>query len=130
MGGMVIGDRKRIRAIKPLAVNMGAVLDPGAAFLIARGLKTYYLRYERQSANALAIAEYLAKRKEVTKVFYPGLPGDPGHALARKQMERLRRRARVRSRRRQGAHVGVHRRARAVHDDGELGLDGVARVRP
>jgi cystathionine beta-lyase/cystathionine gamma-synthase len=86
MGGIVIGEQKRIRAIKPLAVNMGAVLDPGVAFLVARGLKTYYLRYERQSANALAIAEWLAKRKEVTKVFYPGLPSDPGHALARKQM--------------------------------------------
>jgi cystathionine beta-lyase/cystathionine gamma-synthase len=86
MGGIVIGDKKRIRAIKPLAVNMGAVLDPEVAFLIARGLKTYYLRYERHSANALAIAQFLAKRKEVTKVFYPGLPSDPGHALARKQM--------------------------------------------
>jgi cystathionine beta-lyase/cystathionine gamma-synthase len=86
MGGIVIGDRKRIRAIKPLSVNMGAVLDPGAAALISRGLKTYYLRYERHSANALAIAEFLAKRKEVTKVFYPGLPSDPGHALAREQM--------------------------------------------
>jgi cystathionine beta-lyase/cystathionine gamma-synthase len=86
MGGIVIGERKRIRAIKPLAVNMGAVLDPGAASLIARGLKTYYLRYERHSANALALAEHLATRKEVTRVFYPGLPSDPGHALARKQM--------------------------------------------
>jgi cystathionine beta-lyase/cystathionine gamma-synthase len=86
MGGMVIGERKRIRSIKPLAVNMGAVLDPGAASLIARGLKTYYLRYERHSANALAIAQFLAKRKEVARVFYPGLPADPGHALARKQM--------------------------------------------
>ena len=86
MGGIVIGDRKRIRAIKPLAVNMGTVLDPGAAALIARGLKTYYLRYERQSANALAIAELLAKRPEVTKVYYPGLPSDGGHALAREQM--------------------------------------------
>ena len=86
MGGIVIGDKKRIRALKPLAVNMGAVLDPEVAFLIARGLKTYYLRYERHSANALAIAQFLAKRKEVTKVFYPGLPSDPGHALARKQM--------------------------------------------
>ncbi|HWN38304.1 MAG TPA: PLP-dependent aspartate aminotransferase family protein, partial [Gammaproteobacteria bacterium] len=86
MGGIVIGDRKRMRAIKPLSVNMGAVLDPGVAFLASRGLKTYYLRYERHSANALAIAEYLATRKEVRKVYYPGLADDPGHALARKQM--------------------------------------------
>ncbi len=86
MGGIVIGDAKRIRAIKPLAVNMGSVLDPGVAFLVTRGLKTYYLRYERHSANALAIAEWLSKRKEVTKVYYPGLPSDRGHALAREQM--------------------------------------------
>jgi cystathionine beta-lyase/cystathionine gamma-synthase len=86
MGGVVIGDRKRVRAIKPLSVNMGAVLDPGVAFLAARGLKTYYLRFERHSTNALAIAEFLGKRKEVTKVYYPGLPSDPGHALARTQM--------------------------------------------
>jgi cystathionine beta-lyase/cystathionine gamma-synthase len=86
MGGIVIGERKRMRAVKPLSVNMGAVLDPGVAFLTARGLKTYYVRYERHSANALAIAEHLTKRKEVTKVYYPGLPSDPGHALARKQM--------------------------------------------
>jgi cystathionine beta-lyase/cystathionine gamma-synthase len=86
MGGIVIGEQKRIRAIKPLSVNMGAVLDPGVAFLMLRGLKTYYLRYERHSQNALAIAEWLTKRKEVTKVYYPGLESDAGHALARKQM--------------------------------------------
>jgi cystathionine beta-lyase/cystathionine gamma-synthase len=87
MGGIVIGDKQRVRAIKPLAVNLGAVLDPGVAFLISRGLKTYYLRYERQSANALAIAEHLMKRAEVKRVFYPGLPSDSGHALARQQMQ-------------------------------------------
>jgi cystathionine beta-lyase/cystathionine gamma-synthase len=86
MGGIVIGDKKRIKAIKPLAVNMGSTLDPGAAFLMARGLKTYFLRYRQHSANALALAEFLAARREVAKVFYPGLPSDPGHALARKQM--------------------------------------------
>jgi cystathionine beta-lyase/cystathionine gamma-synthase len=86
MGGIVIGERKRIRSIKPLAVSMGAVLDPGVASLIARGLKTYYLRYERHCANALAIAQFLTQRKEVTRVFYPGLPSDSGHELARKQM--------------------------------------------
>jgi len=86
MGGVVIGDKDRIRTLKPLAVNMGATLDPGAAFMISRGLKTYFLRYRQHSANALAIAEFLAGRKEVTKVYYPGLPSDPGYALARQQM--------------------------------------------
>jgi cystathionine beta-lyase/cystathionine gamma-synthase len=86
LGGIVIADEKRIRALKPLAVNMGSTLDPGAAFLIARGLKTYFVRFREHSASALAIAEYLAKRKEVARVFYPGLPSDPGHTLARKQM--------------------------------------------
>jgi cystathionine beta-lyase/cystathionine gamma-synthase len=86
MGGIVIGEKKRIKAIKPIAVNMGSTLDPGAAFLIGRGLKTYFMRYRQHSANAQAIAEFLAKRTEVTRVFYPGLPSDPGHALAKKQM--------------------------------------------
>jgi len=86
MGGIVIGDKKRIKAIKPLAVNMGSTLDPGAAFLITRGLKTYFMRYRQHSASALQIAEFLAKRSEVSKVFYPGLPSDSGHVLARKQM--------------------------------------------
>ncbi|HZF30770.1 MAG TPA: PLP-dependent aspartate aminotransferase family protein [Gammaproteobacteria bacterium] len=86
MGGVVIADQKRIKALRPLAVNMGSTLDPGAAFLIGRGLKTYFLRYRQHSANAQAIAEFLVKRPEVAKVFYPGLPSDPGHALARKQM--------------------------------------------
>jgi cystathionine beta-lyase/cystathionine gamma-synthase len=87
MGGIVIGSAERIRAVKPLAVNMGSTLDPGAAYLLLRGLKTYYLRYRQHSANALAIAEYLADRAEVTRVRYPGLPTDPEHELARQQME-------------------------------------------
>jgi cystathionine beta-lyase/cystathionine gamma-synthase len=86
MGGVVIADKKRIKTLRPLAVNMGSTLDPGAAFLIGRGLKTYFLRYRQHSANAQAIAEFLVKRREVVKVFYPGLPSDPGYALARKQM--------------------------------------------
>jgi cystathionine beta-lyase/cystathionine gamma-synthase len=86
MGGIVIADKKRIKALRPLAVNMGATLDPEVAFLISRGLKTYYLRRKQHSANALAIAEFLSTRREVERVFYPGLPSDPGHALAVKQM--------------------------------------------
>ena len=54
--------------------------------MILRGLKTYYLRYERHSSNALAIAEFLERREEVARVYYPGLPSDPGHELAARQM--------------------------------------------
>lgn len=87
MGGIVIGSRERMKVLRPLAVNMGSTMDPGAAFLLLRGLKTYYLRYERHSQNARAIAEFLNARPEVERVHYPGLPSDPGHELATRQMQ-------------------------------------------
>ena len=65
---------------------MGPSLDPHAAFLIQRGMRTYFLRYERQCANALAVATFLSGHPRVARVFHPGLPGHPQHALARKQM--------------------------------------------
>lgn len=87
MGGVVIGDGARIKALRPQAVNLGATPDPGAAYLILRGLKTYGLRYARHSENALAIAQYLTKRPEVRAVYYPGLSQHPRHELAKRQME-------------------------------------------
>ena len=87
MGGVVIADRERLREIKPLATNMGATLDPGAAFLILRGLRTYALRYRRHSGSAMALAEFLSGHPRVERVFYPGLKDDPGHELASKQMD-------------------------------------------
>jgi cystathionine beta-lyase/cystathionine gamma-synthase len=54
---------------------------------VLRGLKTYYLRWDAQCANAMRVAEFLATRPEVSRVRYPGLPGDPGHALAARQMD-------------------------------------------
>lgn len=86
MGGIVIGAADRIRRLRPLAVNMGSTLDPGAAFLIGRGMKTYYLRYARHSANAEAIARFLEARSEVRRVVYPGLDSHPDHALAVRQL--------------------------------------------
>jgi cystathionine beta-lyase/cystathionine gamma-synthase len=65
---------------------MGATLDPHAAFLIQRGLKTYFLRYDRQCTNAAATAEFLQSHPAVERVSYPGLASHPRHALARKQM--------------------------------------------
>ena len=87
MGGVVIADRERLRDLKPLATNMGATLDPGAAFLILRGLRTYALRYSRHSESALTLAEFLNGHSRVERVCYAGLADDPGHELASQQMD-------------------------------------------
>jgi cystathionine gamma-lyase len=65
---------------------VGAIPGPFDCFLALRGLKTLALRMERHCANALAIAEHLARHKRVRRVHYPGLPDHPQHALARRQM--------------------------------------------
>jgi cystathionine beta-lyase/cystathionine gamma-synthase len=87
MGGAVIARRELIEGMRGDAENLGPTLDPHAAFLILRGLKTYFLRWDAQCANAQRVAEFLGGRPEVSRVRYPGLPGDPGHALAARQME-------------------------------------------
>jgi cystathionine beta-lyase/cystathionine gamma-synthase len=86
MGGAVIGRQELIDGLRPDFSVLGAHLDPHAAFLIQRGLKTYFVRYAAQSASALKIAEFLAAHPAVARCHYPGLPGHPQHALARKQM--------------------------------------------
>jgi len=87
MGGAIIGGEELIKSIRPDASTLGPVLDPHAAFLMLRGLKTYYLRYEAQAASAARIAGWLAGRPEVRAVRYPGLPSHPRQALARAQMK-------------------------------------------
>ena len=87
MGGAVITNQANISKLKPWAINMGSTMDPGAAFLILRGLRTYYLRYRRHSETALVLAEFLQSHAHVKRVFYPGLADDPGHALAQQQMD-------------------------------------------
>ena len=86
MGGAIIAGKPLIDAMRTDFIIMGATLDPHAAFLIQRGLKTYGLRYERQCQNALQIATFLESRSEVVRVSYPGLASHPGHALAQQQM--------------------------------------------
>jgi cystathionine beta-lyase/cystathionine gamma-synthase len=86
MGGAIIAGADLIAAITQDVVTIGPTLDPHAAFLIQRGMRTYFLRYERQCAIAREIAEYLARHPRVRRVFYPGLETHPQHALARAQM--------------------------------------------
>jgi cystathionine beta-lyase/cystathionine gamma-synthase len=86
MGGAAIAQSNLIRSLRTDFTVLGGVLDPHAAFLLQRGLKTYFVRYRAQSATALRVAEYLQSHAAVARVGYPGLPDDPGHALASKQM--------------------------------------------
>ena len=86
MGGAVIGNAELIAQLRPDFNALGNALDPHAAFLVQRGLKTYLVRYREQSANAQRVAEFLAAHPAVEAVHYPGLASHPGHALAREQM--------------------------------------------
>ncbi len=86
MGGAVITRKELAQAVRREGVLLGPLLDPHAAFLVMRGMKTYYLRYEAQAASAQKIAQFLAEHPAVSRVHYPGLPDHPRHALARAQM--------------------------------------------
>lgn len=86
MGGAVIARQELIDAMRADFIVMGATLDPHAAFLIQRGMKTYALRYERQCDNASQVARWLTSQSGVARVRYPGLATDPQHALAQAQM--------------------------------------------
>lgn len=86
MGGAVIGRRELIAPIARDFVILGPTLDPHATALIQRGLKTYFVRYERQCANAFAIAQHLERHDAVARVHYPGLLSHPRHGLAQQQM--------------------------------------------
>jgi cystathionine gamma-lyase len=65
---------------------VGAVAGPFDSFLALRGLKTLALRMERHCRNAAAVAAWLEKHPKVARVYYPGLPSHPQHALAQRQM--------------------------------------------
>jgi cystathionine beta-lyase/cystathionine gamma-synthase len=86
MGGAIIAGGSVIAGMRKDVVSMGPTLDPHAAFLIQRGMRTYCLRYERECANALAVSRYLHGHERVKRVFYPGLETHPQHALAKRQM--------------------------------------------
>ena len=86
MGGAIIAGKELIAAMRRDVVTLGPTLDPHAAFLIQRGMRTYCLRYERQCASAVELALFLRSHPRVERVFYPGLDTHPQHRLAKRQM--------------------------------------------
>ncbi|HMC88023.1 MAG TPA: cystathionine gamma-synthase [Gemmataceae bacterium] len=86
IGGAVIGRQELLQPIAFYQNAAGAVPGPFDAWLTLRGIKTLAVRMERHSANACQLAAWLAEQPQVQRVYYPGLPGHPGHDIARRQM--------------------------------------------
>src|SRR5712691_8255204 len=85
--GALIGKASVVEPIRTVSHRLGASLDAQVAYDLLRGLKTFAVRMERHSANALAVARWLSQNPAVQRVWYPGLETHPDHALARKQMK-------------------------------------------
>ncbi len=86
VGGAVVGDARRVgEEVFGFLRTAGPSLSPFNAWVFLKGLETLALRMERHSASALALARWLQEQPGVTRVFYPGLPDHPQHALAARQ---------------------------------------------
>ena len=86
LAGFLVTNREDIREkLRFFIKTTGAGLAPLDSWLILRGIKTLALRMEKSQANAIEIANWLKRQKEVTDVIYPGLPEHPGHDIMKKQ---------------------------------------------
>lgn len=85
--GAAVTSKEKAGRIRALARHLGGSLDAISCYLLERSMKTLALRVGRQSENALRIAEFLQQHDRVSRVCYPGLPGFPGHEIARSQMK-------------------------------------------
>ncbi|MDN4074180.1 cystathionine gamma-synthase family protein [Fictibacillus terranigra] len=87
LGGVVCGPEELVEKIYHFREINGATMDPMAAYLLLRGMKTLHLRVRQQSENAMALAKFLQTQELVEGVYYPGLETHPNHEIAKKQMK-------------------------------------------
>lgn len=87
MAGAAAGGKEMILRIRRMRKVLGGTLDPHAAFLVLRGIKTLAIRMQKHNENAMALAAFLEKHPKVRTVNYPGLESHPQHALAKRQMK-------------------------------------------
>jgi cystathionine beta-lyase/cystathionine gamma-synthase len=85
-GGMVAGRSALVAPVEKARRQVGTVMDPQPAYALGRGLKTLPLRVAQHNANGLAVATFLAGDRRISRVYYPGLPSHPDHAIAKRQM--------------------------------------------
>ncbi len=86
LGGLVAGSREHVAEIRETLRITGGIMDPAAAFLLERGMKTLGVRMIQHNRNAHAIAELAASHPAVAAVYYPGLSTHRDHTVAAKQM--------------------------------------------
>ncbi len=86
IAGTVSGAAEEIRPIREACGVLGGILDPQAAFLLQRGMKTLALRMRQHNANGLAVARFLEGHPKVRRVWYPGLASHPDHSVASRLM--------------------------------------------
>lgn len=86
LGGSLCGSKELVEKVYHYREINGATMDPMSAYLLLRGMKTLKLRVDKQSENAMKVAEHLKTFDGVESVFYPGLPEHQGHDIAKKQM--------------------------------------------
>ena len=84
--GVLAGPTRHLQAMNDVRKKIGTVLDPAAAYALGRGLKTLAVRVERHNVSALRIAQWLETDGRAARVYYPGLPSHPDHAIACRQM--------------------------------------------
>ncbi|MCE5181531.1 MAG: aminotransferase class I/II-fold pyridoxal phosphate-dependent enzyme [Betaproteobacteria bacterium] len=84
--GALMGSKQLLGAVWNWRKNLGTTISPEIASLLMRSIRTLTVRVERQNATAQIVAETMARHPRVARVYYPGLPDFPGHAVARKQM--------------------------------------------
>jgi cystathionine beta-lyase/cystathionine gamma-synthase len=85
--GVVAGTEDYIKRVRHIALRIGATLDPAAAYLLGRGLKTLDMRVRASCENALKLAHALSLHPMVERVYYPGLQDSPDYRLAQQQMK-------------------------------------------
>jgi cystathionine beta-lyase/cystathionine gamma-synthase len=87
VGGIAVAKNpEQVEWLSFVQNSSGAILSPLDSWLVLRGIKTLVVRMERHESNGREIARFLAGHKRVHKVYYPGFPDHPQHALAKKQM--------------------------------------------
>jgi cystathionine gamma-synthase len=87
LGGVLAGSAELIGGLRASRGVLGGVIDPHAAWLIERGLKTLALRVRHQNASALALARFLEDHSRIQRVWYPGLDSHPDYVIACQQMK-------------------------------------------